>query len=115
MSFLLETKSLFRTFRVGKYNIPVIRGLNLKILKGKTIGIVGESGCGKTTLGRLISGLDQNYTGEINFNGYSLKKQLNKKIFRSKIQMVFQYPALSLNPKMKIYKILKEPLKLILK
>ena len=114
MSLIVETKNLYKSFKTAQYYIPVIRGINLKINKGETLGIVGESGCGKTTLGKLIAGLDTSYIGEIYFNKFPLNLYLKEKFIRSKIQMVFQHPALSLNRRMKIYDTLKDPLKLIL-
>lgn len=114
MSILLEINNLKKIFRTGPHHIHALRGINLKVQNGETLGIVGESGCGKTTLGRLISGLDQFSDGQILFNGIPLKLHHSKKNLRSKIQMVFQHPALSLNRRMVIRDTLKEPLQLIL-
>ena len=114
MSVLIEINNLKKIFKTGRHKIHALRGINLNVKRGETLGIVGESGCGKTTLGRLISGLDPFSDGEILFKGIPLKLHHSKKNLRSKIQMVFQHPALSLNRRMVIRDTLKEPLRLIL-
>lgn len=118
---ILEIKNLKVVYQLSdifnqKSCVHAINGLNLEVEKGEICAIAGESGCGKSTLAKAVLNLTQIKSGEIvyNFNGkvLNLKKMSKKeeKLFRSSAQMVFQNPYSSLNPKMKIYDILKEPL-----
>ena len=98
----------------GKKIIHAVNGVSLDIHKGKILAIAGESGCGKSTLAKAILKLEPSKSGEILFNDKNIlslgKKEL--KDFRKHAQMVFQNPYASLNPKMKIIDILKEPLEI---
>lgn len=98
----------------GKVTIHAVNGVSLDIHKGEIIAIAGESGCGKSTLAKALIQLEPIKSGEIYFEGENIlnfnKKQLKE--FRKKCQMVFQNPYASLNPKMKIIDILKEPLEI---
>ena len=90
----------------------VLNGVNLEIKKGEIVSLVGESGCGKSTLANCILKLITPQEGEILFNNENILK-FNKKQtleYRKKIQMIFQNPYSSLNPKMKILETLEEPL-----
>ena len=90
----------------------VLKNINLNINKGEIISLVGESGCGKTTLANCILKLIEPNSGEILFDGKNILN-LNKKEtfnYRKQIQMIFQNPYSSLNPKMKIKDTLLEPL-----
>ena len=97
-----------------KVVIHAVNGVSLEIQKGEILAIAGESGCGKSTLAKAIIGLEPAKSGRIVFNGQNIfslnKKQLKE--LRQHIQMVFQNPYASLNPKMKIGEILKEPLEI---
>lgn len=86
--------------------------VNLNVYKGQTLGIVGESGCGKSTFVRMLISLDKPTSGEILYHGKDLVKMNKKEIWenRQNMQMVFQDPQGSFNPKMKIIDILTEPL-----
>ena len=86
--------------------------VNLKFYKGKTLGLVGESGCGKSTFMRFLVWLDSPTEGEIFFHGKDITKMKGKELHenRQHIQMVFQDPSTSFNPKMKIKEIVCEPL-----
>ena len=98
----------------GKKIIHAVNGVSLDIHKGEILAIAGESGCGKSTLAKAILKLEPAKSGEILFNDKNILS-LNKrelKDFRKHAQMVFQNPYASLNPKMKIIDILKEPLEI---
>lgn len=89
--------------------VHAVDGVSLVVNKGETLGIVGESGCGKTTLGRLILDLIPITSGSIIYDGLELKKMRNKDI-RKKMQIVFQDPGGSMNPRMTVRSIVSEPL-----
>lgn len=93
-----------------KQVIHAVNGVSLDIYKGEILALAGESGCGKSTLAKSILQLEPLKSGEISFDNIDYK-QLSKD-FRCKAQMIFQNPYASLNPKMKIYDILKEPLEI---
>lgn len=121
MSTLLEVKNLNMHFpirggllkrKVG--HVFAVNDVSFQLEAGETFGVVGESGCGKSTLGRTIVRLYDPTSGSVTFNGVdiaSLKKQ-KLKDFRRQIQMIFQDPYASLNPRMTIASILDEPFKL---
>ncbi len=99
-------------FSPKKEDNHVLKNINLEIQKGEIVSLVGESGCGKTTLANCILKLIMPDSGEILFEGEDILKFNKKETFeyRKKIQMIFQNPYSSLNPKMKIYETLSEPL-----
>ncbi|GAK05085.1 LOW QUALITY PROTEIN: oligopeptide transport ATP-binding protein OppF [Geomicrobium sp. JCM 19037] len=118
--YLLEVKGLKKHFDVtrslfgrNKQFLKAVDGVDLMIKKGETLGIVGESGCGKSTTGNVITRLLDATAGEVLFEGEDLMK-LNKKEIREKrkdIQMVFQDPFSSLNPRMRVFELIAEPLR----
>ena len=119
MEKIFETKNVYVKFPISdeffsaeKGFIHAVNGVSLDVNRNEIISIVGESGCGKSTLARTLLGLEQATSGDVLFDGVSLnafsKDELKK--FRSKCQFVFQNPFSSLNPRMCIYQILKEPL-----
>jgi peptide/nickel transport system ATP-binding protein len=91
-----------------------VNGCSFKLQKGRTLGLVGESGCGKTTLGRAILQLIEPTEGEVIYNGKDVTKMDKKELqeMRSKIQIIFQDPYSSLNPRMTVADILLEPMEL---
>lgn len=102
-------KGLFNKV-VGQKNI--VDHVSLELEKGKTLAIVGESGCGKTVLTRVLLGIEEKTDGTIVFNGKSIDEMNSqeKKVMRSKIQMIFQDTLGSLHPRMSIRESLEEPL-----
>lgn len=116
---LLEIKNLNVTYQtkkglIGKIQtVHAVNNVSLDIQKGEILAIAGESGCGKSTLAKAIMKLVRSDSGEILLNGenvLNLKHNKDLKKFYQKVQMIFQNPYSSLNPKMKIGEILKEPL-----
>lgn len=93
-------------------HVQALNNVSLKIQKGEIIGIVGESGCGKSTLGKLILRLLEPTSGEVLYKGkniYSISKN-DLRALRQKLQIVFQNPYSSLNPRMKVREIISEPI-----
>lgn len=109
---MFSVKNLVKKFPVGDKQLTAVGGVSFQIAKGETLGLVGESGSGKTTVGRCMLRLIEPTSGDIMYrdqNLTSMKPKDFRKI-RPKINMVFQDPYDSLNPKMKIIDIVEEPL-----
>ena len=112
---LIEVKNLKEHFPIqvsGLKTKPLkaVDGVSFSIKRGETLGLVGESGCGKTTVGRTILNLYKPTAGEIWYNGKQIKTAADIKKFRTKATMVFQDPYSSLNPRMTVADIIGEPL-----
>jgi oligopeptide transport system ATP-binding protein len=111
---LLAVKNLKKVFSARKASpkIHAVEDLSFDVRRGETFGLVGESGCGKTTAGRTIIRLNKPTQGEIWFDGTEIGRLTEKefKPFRKRIQMIFQDPYGSLNPRMTIGEIIGEPL-----
>lgn len=109
---LLEVKNLKQYFNEGKKNeVRAIENISFDIYKGETFGLVGESGCGKSTTGKAIIKLNDITDGEILYEGVDIQKIKNRKDllkFNKKIQMIFQDPYASLNPRLKVMDIVGE-------
>ncbi|BFL68249.1 MULTISPECIES: ABC transporter ATP-binding protein [Staphylococcus] len=107
-----EVKNISKTYNFKKFNEKkALNNVSFKILKGETFGIVGESGCGKSTLGKIIINLINNDKGEIIFDNqeiHNLKRKKDILKLNKRIQMIFQDPYASLNPRMKIMDIVAE-------
>lgn len=94
--------------------VKAVDGVSFSVMRGQTLGLVGESGCGKSTIGRQLVGLETPTEGKIYYNGIDLealrkqKKEMQK--IRTKLQMIFQDPYSSLNPRKHIYEILAQPM-----
>ncbi len=119
MNSLLEVKNLTKHYSVSRgifsrthHLVKAVDGISFALAPGETFGLVGESGCGKTTAGRCILRLIDTTLGEIWFDGKDLinldKEEL--RLMRRYMQMIFQDPYASLNPRMSIRRILEEPL-----
>lgn len=117
---LLETHNLVKRFSVSRSFIPTksrsvaaVDGVNLAIYEGETFGLVGETGCGKSTLGRLLVGLLQPTEGSVIFEGKDLSKIKGEKLrkLRAQMQIVFQDPFGSLDPRYSVARSIAEPLR----
>jgi len=111
---LLEVKNLKKHFRTKSGMLHAVDGVNFAINKGETLGLVGESGCGKSTIGRVILRLLDATDGEVLFDGENILKFNRAKMnrMRENMQIVFQDPFASLNPRMSVFEIIAEPLKI---
>ena len=112
---LIEVKNLKQYFNisVGAFKtkpLKAVDDVSFTINKGETLGLVGESGCGKTTVGRTLLHLYKPTAGEVYYNGQPVKTKAQIKEFRKKATMVFQDPYSSLNPRMTVSDIIGEPL-----
>ena len=111
---LLEVKDLRKYFKVPKGFLHAVDDVTFNIEEGKTLGVVGESGCGKSTTGRAILRLLEPTSGEVIFNGVNVTKQNKQEMrnLRRQMQIIFQDPYASLNPRMSVSEIIAEPMKL---
>lgn len=109
---LVEVKHLKQYFNQGKKNeVRAIEDISFDIYKGETLGLVGESGCGKSTTGKAIIKLNDITSGEIIYDGtdiHNIRKRQDMLKFNKKIQMIFQDPYASLNPRLKVMDIVGE-------
>lgn len=112
---LLEVNNLKKVYNVKKfkhkYSLTAVDGVSLKIEKGKCLGLVGESGCGKSTIAKLILGLEKPTEGQINFNGHDLAQKNQDKMWRKDLQMVFQDSFDAVNHRLNTKQIIENPIK----
>lgn len=114
MSNLIEIKNLKKYFSTPRGELHAVDNITLNIEKGKTIGVVGESGCGKSTLGKTLMRLHNPTAGEALYNGVDIANMPMKefkKNYRANIQMIFQDPYASLDPRMNVLQLIEEPIK----
>ena len=108
--YLLEVKGLKKYFKAGKGTLKAVDDVSFYIRPGETLGVVGESGCGKTTCGRTVLGLYDRTDGEVFYKGQDVHQMKGKERqnFTKHAQIIFQDPYASLDPKMKVYNIIAE-------
>lgn len=108
---LLDVQHLSKKFRLGSRMIQAVHDVSFSLLPGEILGLGGESGCGKSTIAKLLVRLLEPTTGSIFFDGIDLKDLASRKdlSWRRKIQMIFQHPGASLNPRMTVEETLAEP------
>ncbi len=116
---ILEVKDLDKTFFLkeglfGKRAVPAVRGVSFRLPKGKTLGLVGESGSGKTTVGLTVMRLHEATAGQVLFEGRDLLALTDREMmaYRRRIQIIFQNPYASLNPRFTVGQILVEPMRI---
>jgi len=111
---LLEVTNLKKYFKTKKGNLHAVDGIDFSIEKGKTLGVVGESGCGKSTTGRVILRLLEPTGGQVNFDGvdvFALNSEEMRKM-RTQMQIIFQDPFSSLDPRKTVSETISEPLRI---
>ena len=111
VNFSIPSKSILPWAKAD--NLKAVNDVNVRLFEGETLGVVGESGCGKSTFARAIIGLVEASEGEVMWLGQDLTKMntIQRRETRKDIQMIFQDPLASLNPRMNIGDIIAEPLK----
>ena len=109
---LLEVKNLVVEYVVGNKIVHAVSDVSLEIARGETLGLVGESGCGKSTLGRAVLQLRRAQSGKVLFDGEDLTSMRGEALrkMRRRVQLIFQDPIASLNPRRRIGDIIAEPL-----
>ena len=114
MADILEVKHLKKYFDVSAGKLHAVDDLNFRVEEGTTLGVVGESGCGKSTLGRVLIHLLESTDGQILYKGEDITRVNSKRLtqLRHDMQIIFQDPFASLNPRMTIYQTIAEPMQI---
>ena len=116
MAAILEVHDLKKYFETPGGTLHAVDGISFAVEKRHTLGIVGESGCGKSTVGRVVLHLLDPTSGQILYNGEDISQISAKKRYElcSEIQMIFQDPMSSIDPRMTVFQTIAEPLPLSL-
>ena len=111
---ILRVRDLKKHFQVARGSLHAVDDVSFDIMKGKTLGMVGESGCGKSTTGRLLVRLHEATSGSIVYDGTDVTKAGDREMkrLRTRMQMIFQDPYSSINPRHTVSTIIGEPLKI---
>ncbi|MFE4599821.1 ABC transporter ATP-binding protein [Kitasatospora indigofera] len=111
-TLLLEVRSLTKHFRTGRTTVQAVDGVDFTLAKGESLGLVGESGCGKSTTGQLVARLLEPTAGQVLFQGEDITHASRRRLapVRSQIQMIFQDPYSSLNPRQTVRQIISMPM-----
>ena len=109
---LLAVDDLFVSFTKGRNTVQAVAGISFTLNEGETLGLVGESGCGKSTTGRAIVQVEKPTSGKITFDGAEVTtlNRTDLRLLRTQVQMIFQDPISSLNPRRRVADIVAEPL-----
>ena len=112
---LIQTVNLKKYFNTPRGKLHAVDDVNLSIPKGQTLGVVGESGCGKSTLGRVLLRLSDATSGQVLYNGEDVLQYNRSQVrrMRAEMQMIFQDPYASLNPRMTVSEIIAEPIRIM--
>ncbi|MCU1606516.1 MAG: Oligopeptide transport ATP-binding protein OppF [Modestobacter sp.] len=115
---VLEAQDLVRTYAthgsgLGRHRVSAVDGVSITLGRGEALGVVGEPGCGKSTLARMLVGLEQPDSGRVLVDGKDLRTGLRGRggrLLRRRVQMIFQDPFLSLNPRLTVAELVSEPI-----
>ncbi len=109
---VLDVRDLVVEFKSGRQRVQAVSGVSFQVRRGETLGLVGESGCGKSTTGRTLVQVQPATSGTVDYLGQDLNELTGRRLrqLRTKIQMIFQDPISSLNPRRRIRDIVAEPL-----
>ena len=107
---MIDVEDLSVAFGSGASRKQVVKSVSFSVAKGETLGIVGESGCGKSTVLRSLAGLDRHWDGRISLAGEAVDKDRTKQHL-TQAQMVFQDPYSSIHPRHRIARVLAEPIR----
>ena len=112
MDYMLEVKNLKKYFKTPRGPLHAVDDVSFSLASERTLGVVGESGCGKSTLGRTIIGLLESTDGQIIFEGENVANANKERLrtLRREMQIIFQDPFSSLNPRMSVSEIIEEPM-----
>jgi ABC-type oligopeptide transport system ATPase subunit len=115
---ILEATDLVKTYpargaTLGRHRVSAVDGVSLTLHRGEALGVVGESGCGKSTLARMLVGLERPDSGSLVIDGHDVSRGLRRsgdRSLRRRVQMIFQDPYLSLNPRLTVAELVSEPI-----